>query len=57
MLALHGLDPISLVQISHSNWNYNSCFFILNSGNEAIESRHILSGQELDDHNINIDTI
>ena len=51
MLALHGFEPISLVKntISHSSWNYNSCFFILNSMNDDLESRHILSGLQLDD--------
>ena len=46
MLALPGFEPISLVQnaISHSSWNYNSCFFILSSMNEDLENRHILSG-------------
>ena len=52
MLVLRGFDPISVVQntISHSSWNYNSCFFVLNSVNEDLESRHILSGLQVDDH-------
>lgn len=52
MLALHGFEPIGLMQttISHSSLNNNSCFFILNSMNDDLESCHILSGLQLDDH-------
>ena len=52
VLTLQGFDPISVMQdtISHSNWNYDSCFFILNSASEDLESRYILDGLQLDDH-------